>query len=269
MKYEEIEIAFKEQMIELDRLQASYNEKIYKLISDFNCFDEKYKNEERFTKEEKDIVSNIALIDFNKVVEEINKGESNIQLFRKYLSSYFGGCLAIRNEIIKEKNIVLIYSFLFNLIHVMELCMKMLKIENVEGFDDIKPTHNILDCYEKKKMQLLKFGLEEKFYNELMERLRELKEFVIEDDIPMCFKYPVNKDFKSLIISLDLVRLKVEDVKELVERLNKLLLIIMLINVLSTKQNFNNLIESIDKQSAIIIEVSQSIDEDLKQRKSN
>lgn len=267
MKYAELKKIYEKYEKEEKILCNNYNEKFQILMKEYDNFYEKYINEENMSDKERSLINEMSSKDLKEAWDNAGTKESNIRLFREYFFSYVDGCIAVRNEMMRTKKKTLIYSYLFNLSHLMELNIKLLKVEEIKGFEDITGMHNIAELYKNKKQEFIDLGLEENVYNELIYQINELKKYVTRDDIPMCFKYPLDKDFNNLIITQELMELSFEDVEKLVNNQMNTLLIMILNYMLICIQRYKEFIILFENGIDELKEVMIYIDNELEKRK--
>lgn len=184
----------------------------------------------------------------NITLEEISKEKNQVTLFNDYVLSYFHSCILIRNEMIANKKPILFYSYMFNMIHYLELVIKYLYISNVTGFLNTDTTHKILDLYEEKKDEILALGITENYYEELIKMLKKIKKMINVDDFAMGFKYPVNKDFKTKIINEKEFKLSDNELTSIINEHKLLLFIVLDIYILGICSNYNDLIKDITEK---------------------
>lgn len=181
---------------------------------------------------------------YNNKIKEMAEEKNKISVFRDYIFSYLDSCILIRNEMVLHKKIYLFYSYMFNMIHFLELTIKFLCVSNVNGFAKTDATHNLLLLYENRKNELLSLGISEDYYIILIELLNKIKSMIYTNDFAMGFKYPVNKDFETQIILDELINLKdVNSVTSIVNEQKTLLLIALDIYFLGSSSNYRNLIK--------------------------
>lgn len=268
MEYKELENIYMRYVEEEEKLRNIYNEKFHSLTEEYDIFYNKYKDEENLSDKERKLINKMSSNDLKEAWNNAEKKENDIKLFRKYFFSYVDGCIAVRNELIRSKKKTLVYSYLFNLTHLIELNIKLLKVEKIKGFEDILGIHKILELYKNKKQEFIDLGLEENVYNELIYQIDILKKYVKKDDIPMCFKYPLDKDFNSLIITRELMEMSFEDVEKLVNNQKNMLLIMMLNYMLICIQRHKEFISMFEKGIVELEETMLYIDNELEKKKN-
>ena len=137
MKYAELKKIYEKYEKEEKILSNNYNEKFQILMKEYDNFYDKYINEENMSDKERSWINEMSSKDLKEVWYNTGIKESNIRLFREYFFSYVDGCIAVRNEMMRTKKKTLVYSYLFNLSHLIELNIKLLKVEEIKGFEDI------------------------------------------------------------------------------------------------------------------------------------
>lgn len=198
-----------------------------------------FKTSKELTSEENEILQNLS----NDKLVDIRNEYNAKSLFKRYVFSYFYACISIRNEMILKDNSILFYSYMFNLTHFLELNIKALGFFNVEEFDKKEIGHWILEMYSKNKEKIINLGVEEKYYNILIELLTNLRNLVNNSDIAMCFKYPVCKDFSTSTITNDIKEISLSKIKEFVEEHKILIYIALDIYMLGETSNFKKIVE--------------------------
>ncbi|MBQ2916597.1 MAG: hypothetical protein IJE59_00185 [Clostridia bacterium] len=191
--------------------------------------------------------------------DKISKMESDKSIFSDYIFSYFNACIAIRNDMVIKKNTILFYAYMFNLVHFLELVIKALVFFDVDGFTDIKQGHKILELYKNSKNGIINLGLDKKYYNKLIELLEKLQCAVNKPDIAMCFKYPVDKDFFTPIITSSMKDIEFKEILKLIEEHKILILIVIDIYILSRISNYKEIMICINNLIRALQELSKNL----------
>lgn len=247
---QDISKSFKKYLKEAEKVEKEYNKKIDEAETKVELLCKKYKDNTYFNSKQRNFLNKCNKQNFEKIRQE----ENEKTLFNKYFWSYADACFVIRNSMVKEEMWNLIFAYLFNLCHLIELNIKTLKVKNINGFENVKSNHEILKLYSDKKQEILNLGLDEKYYDILIDELTDLGKLVNEKDMAKCFKYPLGKDFETIIINDNLRKMKPDEVIILVEKHKKLLMIIMCIKLLSQTSNYK---ESIIKLNDFIIKLEE------------
>lgn len=224
-----------------DELEIKFENIIKKFDDLVNSFYNKHIKNESLSDNERTQLINLHNITLTDTLKEKNK----VTLFNDYILSYFYSCILIRNEMIVNKKPILFYSYMFNMVHYLELVIKYLFVSNVTGFSKTNATHKLLELYEEKKYEILSLGITEEYYEELIKMLKKIKKMINVDDFAMGFKYPVSKDFSSKIINEKEFKLSDNELISMVNEHKLLLFIVLDIYILGKCSNYNDLIKEI------------------------
>ena len=244
---------------EAEKVEEEYNKKIDEAETKVELLCKKYKDNAYFNSKQRNFLNKCNKQNFENIREE----ENEKTLFNKYFWSYIDACFVIRNSMVKEEMWNLIFSYLFNLCHLIELNIKTLKVKNINGFENVKSNHELLKMYKDKKQEILNLGLDEKYYDILIAELTDLGNLVSEKDMAMCFKYPLGKDFETIIINDNLRKIKPDEIVVLLEKHKKLLMIIMCIKLLSQTSNYKKSINELNDFIIKFEEIELEIEKEL------
>ena len=156
----------------------------------------------------------------------------NVSIFKTYRISYFYSAILTRNEMIISGDTNLVYSYLFLVSHYIELIIKAVLLNRNEG---VKPTHNIADIFSKNKEYLLGIGLQSNYFCYCLEQIRKLDKYAKTEDFSMCFRYPIDNDFKEKIITENLINITINELRQIAEEHRYLMIILELLLELSEK----------------------------------
>lgn len=156
----------------------------------------------------------------------------NVSIFKDYRISYFCSAILTRNEMIKKGDTNLVYSYLFLVSHYIELIIKAVLLNRNE---EIKATHNIADIFQKNKEYLLEIGLQSNYFFYCLEQIRKLEKYAKTEDFSMCFRYPLDNNFKKRIITENLINITIDELKQIAEEHKYLMIILELLIGLSEK----------------------------------
>lgn len=215
----------------------SYRLKIVELYWEKDLFG-KYK------KIEKSSAQKIA----HKIQSEFKKIDNpttiykNVSNFKDYRFSYLDSAILTRNAMIKEGDTNLVYSYLFLISHYIELVIKAVLLSKNEG---IEATHNIASIFSNNKKYLLEIGLDQKYFDYCLNQVRKLSKYAVTEDFSMCFRYPLDRNFKKKVITNDLLTITIDELKQMVEEHKYLMIILELIIQLSEKHFYETVCEFI------------------------
>ncbi len=236
---EDIQIKIKNDSKRTNELSRQFENVIIKFANDVDNYYSNHSADENISYHEEKIIAELN----NKKLLSILNQKDYISLFHDYVLCYFDTCIFLRNEMISKKNATLFYSYMFTLVHYLELVIKYLCVSDVQGFLKIEVNHNIIKLYESKKEQILSLGLDIKYYEKLIELLNEFRNITKTDDFAMAFKYPVFKDLKTQIISKEIFEIGIDKIKKIADRHKVLLYITLDIYFLGKCSNYRDLIE--------------------------
>ncbi len=160
--------------------------------------------------------------------------------FRDYKNSYFESIIIIRNKMMDSKNNNLFYSYLFMVSHYTELVIKAVLLRKNE---EIPTNHDILNIFAEEKDFLTKIGLKSDYYVYCVEQLKQIKEYASNDDFSMCFRFPLDKKYKSKIITNKMMNIKFDDIEKIVNNQKRFFIILELMIVLSEKDFYRKVYE--------------------------
>ena len=160
--------------------------------------------------------------------------------FKDYKNSYFEAIIIIRNKMMDSKNNNLFYSYLFMVSHYTELVIKAVLLKKNE---EIPTNHDILNIFTEEKDFLTKIGLKSDYYEYCVEQLKQIKEYASNDDFSMCFRFPLDKKYKSKIITNKMMNIKFDDIEKIVNKQKRFFIILELMIVLSEKDFYRKVYE--------------------------
>ncbi len=175
-----------------------------------------------------------------KLIDNPSEIYKKISYFKDYKNSYFETIIIIRNEMIKSKNKNLFYSYLFMVSHYAELVIKAVLLSKNE---EMPSNHDILNIFTKEKDFLTKIGLKPGYYEYCIKQLKKIKEYASNDDFSMCFRFPLDKNYNSKIITNKMLNIKFSDIEKIVNNQRNFFIILELIIVLSEKDFYRKVDE--------------------------
>lgn len=180
----------------------------------------------------------------NYSMHDINETMSKITYFKIYQKSYRDATINIRNEMISKHNLKLIYPYLFLISHFIELTIKTTLYQNGQ---EESQNHDILQLFKNNKNYLISIGLNEKYYNFCILQLDIIKEYSSNNDFSMCFRFPIDKKYKNLIITNQIRDINEETIRLLAENHKPLLMIIELLTYLSESYFYSKILSDLLK----------------------
>lgn len=199
-----------------------------------------------------------ALVELKKEKTlEVKLNENKVSLFDKYVHSYLYSFISIREDMIKSNKTVMFYSYMFNIVHFLELVIKYLYVSNIKEFTTMEAKHTILSLYQERREKILSLGVTEYYFEKLIESLNKIQNLVRVGDIAMAFKYPLDKEFKNFIIKDEIFDMDMNQLSLIVVEHKLLLYIVWDIYVLAKKSKYNEFIQ-------LIVEITDGLKKDFK-----
>lgn len=181
------------------------------------------------------------------------------ELYNTYLDSYFNACLELRNRMVITENWNLYYPYIFLLLHTIEMTLKYLKVYDVNGFSTLIANHNILNTFKDNKNNLINLGINNDIYDEFVNLLSVIDDYTTKDDLAVSFKYTLERDFSTPIITNSLINLSAEDIKNNVENEKKILLICKIIKIVAQTSNYHDVNNDFANNIKIMEDALQNI----------
>lgn len=131
----------------------------------------------------------------------------------------------------------MIYAYYFNFAHLLELTIKLLYKYNLVTVE-IPANHEFGSMYSNAKNDILELGLNNNEFNKIANAINQIKTFTIyQNDLPVAFKYPVGKDFNTIIIKDKFLKMKTSEKRKIIEGNKETIWVIKLLIVLCYLKN--------------------------------
>lgn len=160
--------------------------------------------------------------------------------FKDYKNSYFEAIIIIRNKMMDSKNNNLFYSYLFMVSHYVELIIKAVLLRKNE---EMPSDHHILNIFMEEKDFLTKIGFKSNYYEYCIDQLEQIKEYASNYDFSMCFRFPLDKKYKSKIVTKKMTNIKFCDIEKIVNNQKSFFIILELMFALSEKDFYRKVYE--------------------------
>lgn len=156
-------------------------------------------------------------------------GKNGKNEYDRYLASYFHTSMLLRNEILKNNNEVVKYSYFFNLLQFVELVLKYPLIYSINNLSlPKKNKHYILSILQNNKSYYLSLCNQEQ-YNFLFEELNKIKKLVNTYDLQQAFRFPNDLSFTKDIIQVKKIDIRLKQLKIIIKEHKTLCYILLII----------------------------------------
>ena len=139
------------------------------------------------------------------------------------------------------------------------MTLKYLKVYDVNGFSTLIANHNILNTFKDNKNNLINLGINNDIYDEFVNLLSVIDDYTTKDDLAVSFKYTLERDFSTPIITNSLINLSAEDIKNNVENEKKILLICKIIKIVAQTSNYHDVNNDFANNIKIMEDALQNI----------
>lgn len=222
-----------------------YRKKIIKMYEEDKIIEKACKIEDsKSSAIAKDLKEKFSLIDNPAKIYE------KVLNFKNYKDSYFESIFLIRKEMIDSRNNKLFYSYLFMVSHYIELVIKAVLLNKN---NDLPSNHDILKIFTNDKDYLIGIGLKLDYYEYCEKQLKQISEYAATNDFSMCFRFPLDNNYESKIITKKMMNIKFNDIEKIVNEQRSLFMIFELMIILSEKDLYRkvydfakNLLKEVD-----------------------